>query len=102
LSYERAGELAIEEFYIYPSPVRGGEQAFIRFSLSSSAENVLIRIYSLSGRLITEKRVTGSFGPNDIRVDRDLSGEANGIYFATIDVNNIASDKFKFGLLNRF
>jgi len=101
-SYKKEGKLAIEEFYIYPSPVRGGEQAFIRFSLSSSAENATVRIYSLSGRLITEKRVKGLFGPNDLRVDQDLSGEANGIYFATIDVDNRIFDKFKFGLLNRF
>jgi M6 family metalloprotease-like protein len=101
-SFEEEGELAIEEFYIYPSPVRGGEQAFIRFSLSASASNVVIKIYSLSGRRITTKRVTGSFGPNDIRIDRELSGQANGIYFATIDVDNIVFDKFKFGLLNRF
>jgi len=103
VDFEReSGELAVEEFYIYPSPVRGGDEAFIRFSLSASSENVAVRIYSLSGRLITEKRVKGSFGPNDIRIDRDLSGEANGIYFAIIDVDNRIFDKLKFGLLNRF
>lgn len=101
-NYEEEGELAIEEFYIYPSPVRGGEQAFIRFTLSSSAENVTVRIYSLSGRLITEKTVPGAFGPNDIRVDEELSGEANGIYLATIEVDNTVFDKLKFGLLNKF
>jgi M6 family metalloprotease-like protein len=102
LRFDEEGELAIEEFYIYPSPVRGGDEAHVRFSLSASAENVVIRIYSLSGRLITEKRVAGFFGPNDVKIDRDLSSEANGIYIVTIDVDNRVFDKFKFGLLNRF
>jgi M6 family metalloprotease-like protein len=101
-SFEREEELAIEEFYIYPSPVRGGGQAFIRFSLSASAYNVVIRIYSLSGRLITEKRIAGFFGPNDVQIDQELAGLANGIYIATINVDNSVFDKFKFGLLNRF
>ncbi len=100
--FDEEEELAVEEFYIYPSPVRGGDEAFIRFSLSASAENVLIRIYSLSGRLITEKRVRGFFGPNDVKIDGELAGVANGIYIATIDVDNSVFDKFKFGLLNRF
>jgi M6 family metalloprotease-like protein len=102
VSFEQEQDLEIEEFYIYPSPVRGGGEAFVRFRLSSSAENVIIRIYSLSGRLITEKRVTGFFGPNDVRIDEELAGVANGIYFATIDVDNNLFDKFKFGLINRF
>jgi len=101
-SYEKEGEQAIEEFYIYPSPVRAGEQAFIRFSLNSFAENVTVRIYSLSGRLISEKSVAGAFGANDIRVDRELSGEANGIYFATIEIDNKIFNKLKFGLLSKF
>jgi M6 family metalloprotease-like protein len=102
VNFDEERELAIEEFYIYPSPVRGGEEAFVRFCLGSSVDNVIIRIYSLSGRLVMEKRVTGSFGPNDIRIDRELSREANGIYIATINVDNSVFDKFKFGLLNRF
>ncbi len=100
--FDEEEELTVEEFYIYPSPVRGGDEAFIRFILSASAEDVVIRVYSLAGRLITEKRVTGFFGPNDVRIDRELVGEANGIYIATIDVDNIVFDKFKFGLLNKF
>ena len=62
----------------------------------------MIRIYSLSGRLITEKRVRGFFGPNDLKIDGELAGIANGIYIATIDVDDSVFDKFKFGLLNRF
>jgi M6 family metalloprotease-like protein len=100
--FDEEEELAIEEFYIYPSPVRGGDEAFIRFNLSASAENVVIRVYSLSGRLITEKRVRGFFGPNDVKIDQEFAGIANGIYIATIDVDNSVFDKFKFGLLNRF
>jgi len=102
VEFDEEGELAIEEFYIYPSPVRGGDEAFIRFLLSASAEDVVIRIYSLSGSLVTEKRVTGLFGPNDIRIDRELSRQANGVYIATIEVENNIFDKFKFGLLNGF
>lgn len=100
--FDEEEELTVEEFYVYPSPVRGGDEAFIRFRLSASAEDVVIRVYSLAGRLITEKRVTGFFGPNDVRIDRNLAGEANGIYIATIDVDNVVFDKFKFGLLNKF
>jgi M6 family metalloprotease-like protein len=101
-SFDEEGDLTIEEFYIYPSPVRGGEQAFIRFRLGASADNVTVRIYSLSGRLITEKRIAGHFGPNDIRIDEELSREANGIYIATINVQDRVFNKFKFGLLNKF
>jgi hypothetical protein len=100
--FDSQSVLAIEEFYIYPSPVRGGDEAHVRFTLSASAEEVIIRIYSLSGSLVTEKKVTGFFGPNDIRVDEELSGKANGIYIATIEVDNSVFGKFKFGLLNKF
>jgi M6 family metalloprotease-like protein len=100
--FDEESEPAIEEFYIYPSPVRGGDEAHVRFVLSSSAEDVVVRIYSLSGSLVTEKRVTGFFGPNDVRVDRELADEANGVYIATIEVDNDIFDKFKFGLLNDF
>lgn len=99
---DTAGKLTIEEFYVYPSPVRGGKEAFIRFRLGAPADRVVIRVYSLSGRLITEKMVAGHFGPNDIRIDRELSGEANGVYFATIEVAGKASRKLKFGVLNKF
>ena len=101
-AFDSESELAIEEFYIYPSPVRGGDEAFIRFSLSASAENVVIRVYSLSGSLVAEKRVTGFFGPNDVRIDEELKGKANGIYMVTIEVDDSVFDKFKFGLLNEF
>ncbi len=102
LSVEVGNDLTIEEFYIYPSPVRGSEEAFIRFRLGASSDNVVIKVFSLSGRLITEKRVTGHFGPNDVRIDRDLSREANGIYMVTINVEDKVFDKFKFGLIKRF
>jgi hypothetical protein len=102
VGFAAESELEIEEFYIYPSPVRGGDEAYIRFVLSASAEDVVIRVYSLSGRLVAEKRVMGFFGPNDIRIDEDLRGKANGIYIATIEVDNSVFDKFKFGLLNEF
>lgn len=101
-SFDNEGELTIEEFYIYPSPVRGGEEAFIRFILGASSDNVLIKVFSLSGRLISEKRVTGNLGPNDIRIDEDLEAEANGIYLVTINVDDRIFDKLKFGLLNKF
>lgn len=101
-SFDREEGKSVEEFYIYPSPVRAGDEAFIRFRLGAPADDVIIRIYSLSGTLVTEKRVAGFFGPNDIRIDRELAGEANGIYIATINVDNHAFDKFKFGLLNKF
>jgi M6 family metalloprotease-like protein len=101
-TFDSGGDLTIEEFYIYPSPVRGGDQAFIRFSLGSSSDNVVIRIYSLSGRLITEKKCRGFFGQNDLRIDQELSREANGIYIATINVEDRIFNKFKFGLLNKF
>jgi len=101
-SFVEAGELTIEEFYIYPSPVRGNQEAYIRFNLGAVSDNVLIKVFSLSGRLISEKRVMGNFGPNDIRIDEDLTGVANGIYIVTINVDDRVFDKLKFGLLNKF
>jgi len=101
-SFVESGELTIEEFYIYPSPVRGGEEAFIRFRLGASANNIVIRVFSLSGRLITEKRIIGYSGPNDVRIDQELAREANGIYIVTINVDDRVFDKLKFGLLNKF
>jgi hypothetical protein len=101
-SFDVRGELTIEEFYIYPSPVRGGKEAFIRFSLGASSDNVLIKVFSLSGRLISQKRVMGNLGLNDIRIDEDLTGVANGIYIVTINVDDRVFDKLKFGLLNKF
>jgi len=101
-SFDSEDDLTIEEFYIYPSPVRGGEEAYIRFRLGASANNIVIRVFSLSGRLITQKRIVGYFGPNDVRIDQELARVANGIYMVTINVDNRVFDKFKFGLLNRF
>ena len=100
--FEDESELTIDEFYIYPSPVRGNQEAYIRFSLGAASNNVLIKVFSLSGRLVSEKRVRGNFGPNDIRIDEDLTGVANGIYFVTINVDDRVFDKLKFGLLNKF
>jgi len=44
----------------------------------------------------------GDLGLNDIRIDEDLTGVANGIYIVTINVDDRVFDKLKFGLLNKF
>ncbi|MEO0292918.1 MAG: FG-GAP-like repeat-containing protein [candidate division WOR-3 bacterium] len=101
-NFQKEKGIGIEEFYVYPSPIRRGEEAYIRFTLGSHSSNVIIRIYSLSGRLVTEKRIKGNSGQNEVRIDEELTKEANGIYVATINVDDKCFRKIKFGLLNRF
>jgi len=90
------GDLTLDEFYVYPSPVTDGVMHF-RCRLGSDAKTVILRIYSLSGRLVIDRKISGYSGINDLEVN--LSGEANGVYIATIEVNNNLFDKKKFAIL---
>ncbi len=90
------GDLTLDEFYVYPSPVTGGILHF-RFRLGSDVEEVILRIYSLSGRLVRQTIVSGYSGINDEEVS--LYREANGVYIATIEVSNSIFDKKKFAIL---
>jgi len=94
--FREKGELTLEEFYVYPSPVTNGK-ANIRFRLGAPSKNVVLRIYSLSGRIVAERKTPGLFDINDIPID--LSREANGVYIATIEVDNKLLDKKKFAIL---
>lgn len=90
------GTLTLDEFYVYPSPVTDGVMHF-RFRLGNDAEKVTLRVYSLSGRLVVDEEVEGFSGINDHEVN--ISREANGVYIATIEVNDNLFDKKKFAIL---
>jgi hypothetical protein len=90
------GTLTLDEFYVYPSPVTDGVMHF-RFRLGNDAEKVILRVYSLSGRLIINEEISGYSGINDLEVN--ISREANGVYIATIEVNDNLFDKKKFAIL---
>lgn len=92
---EGEGDLTLDEFYVYPSPTNG--ILHFRFRLGSAAEEVTLRVYSLSGRLVIERKISGYFGINDEEVN--ISSEANGVYIATIEVGNKLFDKKKFAVL---
>lgn len=88
--------LALNEFYIYPSPVSKGIMHF-RFTLGSDANKVILRVYSLSGRLVVDEEVEGNSGLNDHEVN--ISREANGVYIATIEIDDNIFEKKKFAIL---
>ena len=93
---EEEGELTLDEFYVYPSPVTKGIVHF-RFRLGDNADEVILRVFSLSGRLVAEEKVTGDFGINDRTIV--LSNQANGVYIATIKIDKSIFDKKKFAIL---
>jgi M6 family metalloprotease-like protein len=92
----QSASLTLDEFYIYPSPVSEGTMHF-RFTLGSDANRVILRVYSLSGRLVVDEEVVGNSGINDHVVN--ISREANGVYIATVEVGDNILEKKKFAIL---
>lgn len=93
---QEPGDVKLEEFYVYPSPVTEGIVNF-RFVLGGEADDVSLKVYSLSGRLVAEKSVTGEYDINDVPLN--ISSQINGVYIAVIEINDSISEKKKFAVL---
>ena len=76
----------IEEFFVYPNPVRGGI-ANARFSLGMSAKSVTIEFYDISGRLVFSKKL-GKANQGNNQIDQmDISHLGSDVYSVRLKVN---------------
>lgn len=93
-----APPLAVERAYLFPNPARsGGAASGGQFVVDAPGDsiNVLLRVYTPSGRLIRTLKSLGGLGQVQLVWDgRDDEGAtlANGIYFFTVHVNARESD----------
>jgi hypothetical protein len=81
LNYQVGGEFALRQVGTYPNPF----DAFTTFSyqLTGPADDVMIQIYTVSGRLVHEIRAPKALGYTQIAWDgRDLDHDevGNGLY----------------------
>jgi flagellar hook assembly protein FlgD len=89
--------LRITHAYLFPNPVasgRGGGGTFVVDAPGDSV-NVLLRIYTASGRLIRTLRQFGGLGQAQLPWDGlDDEGQAlaNGVYFFRVHVNPREAD----------
>ncbi|MFQ6618573.1 MAG: C25 family cysteine peptidase, partial [Fidelibacterota bacterium] len=84
-------KLSIERVYNFPNPTRG--ETYFTFYLSKPADEVVIRIYTVAGRLIKVIKDFDNYmvGFNRIPWDgRDEDGDipANGVYLYTLTVKS--------------
>jgi hypothetical protein len=85
--------LRISRAYLFPNPIRsGGSGSGGQFVVDTPGDsvNVLIRIYTVSGRQVKALRAFGGLGQVQIHWDgRDSEGYelANGVYFYRVHVN---------------
>ena len=96
LNTELFGQIAIEDFLVYPNPLRSDDGLWFTFDLSASGL-VQLKIYTIAGRLIkTIDNVSCSVGYNQIYWDgRDDSKElvSSGIYFCTLRTKDFTATK---------
>lgn len=86
-------DFKLNEVYAYPNPAKAGEKPKIHIE-ASSGEKVLIKIYTVSGRLVKEAAVTGvpsliedgngSENAYEYEVIEEL---ASGVYYYLIEVS---------------
>jgi hypothetical protein len=93
LNTELYGQIAIENFLIYPNPLRDEQGLWFTFNLTRSGR-VQLKIFTIAGRLIrTIRDVTASSGYNQIYWDgRDDAQDeiSNGVYIvkAYVEADN--------------
>ena len=87
LSFHVGGEDKLLRVANYPNPF--SDETYFTYVLTKPAEQVKIKIYTTSGRLISELEAEGEPGYNEIRwdgTDRNNEQVANGAYFYKIIV----------------
>jgi hypothetical protein len=93
LNTELFGQVAIEDFLIYPNPLRGDEGLWFTFNLSRSGI-IQLKIFTIAGRLIkTIDNVSAFSGYNQIYWDGYDDAEddiSNGVYIvkAYVEADN--------------
>jgi hypothetical protein len=80
-----SGELALQQVAVYPNPF--SDQTTFNYQLTNWADQVAIRVYTISGRLVRE--IEGSYNAGYSQVawdgrDRDGDHVANGVYIYRI------------------
>jgi len=76
-------EIIIEKFIVYPNPTRG--PVILDITSGQDANNALIEVYSLTGRLIITEPIKISSGKNKTQIN--LRRERTGIYLVKIVVD---------------
>ena len=65
LSWLKRGEKPIQNTLFYPNPLRK-QSGYFTYDLTETAQNVRIKIFALSGRLVSEVMGSGNEGYNQI------------------------------------
>ena len=82
----------IDEFFIYPNPVRGGI-ANARFTLGMDAKSATIEFYDISGRLVYTKK-TGEAKQGSNQIDQmDISHLGSDVYTVRLKVKFTSGKK---------
>jgi hypothetical protein len=82
-SKEPTNEEKIEEFFIFPNPVRGG-RATARFRILAPAQNATLDIFDITGFKVFSKNITNIKGSNEESLD--LSKLGSDVYSARLTV----------------
>jgi M6 family metalloprotease-like protein len=88
-----ADEFPKEQFYNYPNPATNGRTT-IRYFLGRAASRVMLSLYDLSGRKVTEFDGTAMAGTNEH--DWDCSAVTPGVYRCRIEVDFSGDTKTAF------
>lgn len=100
-----SGELAVKDLYNYPNPMRGETNFIFNLAGSVPPSKFMIKIYTVSGKLIRQLEQPVSIGFNQIPWDgRDQDGDliANGTYLyklVTDDEANVVTQTQKLVVL---
>ncbi len=80
------GEARIDEFYLFPSPVRGAT-ATVRLNISRAAERAAIKVYDLAGNVVAKREWQGlTPGLQPFTQVLDLKHLGPDIYSAQVEV----------------
>jgi hypothetical protein len=94
LNAEQFNRIRIENFLIYPNPLRSNGVIYFTFKLTNYG-SVDIKIYTVAGRLIkTIKKYTGNAGYNQVEwdaLDEYFDEISNGVYLVKVSVENEGS-----------
>ena len=91
-------KLSVSTAYLFPNPTAsGGPRSGGRFVIDSPGDsvNVLIKLYTVAGRLIRSLRVFGGLGQTQVPwdgLDDEGAVLANGVYLFKVYVNARAPD----------
>jgi len=87
--------LKITRAYLFPNPVESGAGGAFVVDAAGDSVNVLVRVYTASGRLIRTLRRLGGVGQVQVPwdgLDEEGQGLANGVYVFKVHANIRESD----------